>query len=182
MGAALTTGFDYECDDSTGGIKQGSMLITQWENITAFAAADPLFPGDITSLTQAALSKFYRYKIKKEIVDFVDTENHDPLQGSFFYENVINAMLFKMSKEKNYELKLLAGKPLIIIVQDLNDIYHIFGLESGCEKTGGTNQAASGKEYGTMNGYTMGFTDKSKLLYTVESSVVAGLVVDGEST
>ncbi len=175
---ALTTGFEYECDDSTGGIKPGSLLITPWENITA----NTVLAGEVTVLTQAALTSFFRYKIKKEIVDFLDTENHDPLIGSLFYENVINAFLFNMSKEKSVELKLLAQKPLIIIVQDLNDIYHIFGLESGAEKVGGTNTAQSGKEYGTMNGYTMGFTDKSKNLLTVSSGVITSLVVDGEAT
>ena len=180
MGAicVLTTGFPYECDDNTGGLKPGSLLITQWENITA----NTIVAGEVTSLTQAPTTKFFRYNIKKEIMDFVDTENHDPLIGSLFYENVLNAMLNSMTKEKNTELKLLAQKPLILIVQDLNDTYHIFGLESGAEKVGGTNQANSGKEYGTHNGYVMGFTDKSKNLLTVTSGVVAGLVVDGEST
>lgn len=179
MGVALTTGFDYECDDSTGGIKLGSFLVSQWDDITAFTAdADK----QVTAMTQAVGTSFFRYQMKKEVVDFVDTENHLPLLGSLHYENVINAMLFKMSKEKNTELRLLCGQPLVIIVQDLNDVYHIFGLESGAEKMGGTNQAASGKEYGTMNGYTMGFTDKSKFLYTIDQATITSLTISGEVT
>jgi hypothetical protein len=165
----LTTGFDYECDSKTGGIKPGSLLITQWENVEGNMTVTD---GEVTEITQATDTFFYRYKIKKEIVDFISTEQHDPLTGSLFYESVLNAMLNKMSKEKNNELKLLAQKPLVLIVQDLNDVYHLFGLESGAEKVGGTNQANSGKEYGTHNGYVMGFTAKDSCLYTVASGVI----------
>lgn len=179
MGAPLTTGFDYNCDDTTGGIKLGSFLVTQWGNITDFTA-DAF--KQVTAMVQAPGTEFFRYKMKKEVVDFTDTENHLPLLGSLHYENVINAMLFKMSKEKNNELRLLCGQPLIIIVQDLKGIYHIFGLESGAEKMGGTNNAVSGKEYGTMNGYTLGFTDKSEFLYTIDDATIDGLVVNGEAT
>lgn len=175
----LTTGFDYECDENTGGILPGSLLLTRWENVKdGITVVD----GEITIMNQVALSKFYRYSIKKEIIDFTAAENHDPLIGSLFYENVLNAMLNKMSKEKNVELKLLAQGPLVLIVQDLNEVYHAFGIQSGAEKAGGTNQANSGKEYGTHNGYVMGFTSKDKSLYTVASNVIAGLVVDGEAT
>jgi hypothetical protein len=175
----LTTGFPYECDENTGGLKPGEFLVTQWENVKDGIT---VVAGEITVMTQVALTNFYRYSLDKETTDFVSTETHDPLLGSIFYESVINAVLFNMSKEKNVELKLLAGKPLVIIVQDLNDIYHCFGVQSGAEKAGGTNQAASGKEYGTMNGYTMGFTAKDTNLYTVASAVVASLVIAGESS
>jgi len=179
MSCLLTTGFDYECDDSVGGIKQGSLLITQFVNITA----NTVVAGEVTVLTQAGGTSFFRYKIKKELVDFVSTGNHAPEMGTNYYEGVINAVLFKLSKEKNVELKLLAtGGPLVVIVQDNNDIYHIFGLEFGAELAGGTNQAASGKAFGDMNGYTLGFTDKGKNRLTVATSLMATILIDGENS
>lgn len=180
INCALTTGYEYECDDSTGGIKAGSFLVTQWEHVKdGFTIATN---NEVTAISQNSGTAFYRYEMKKEIVDFVSTENHDPMTGSLFYESVINAMLNNMTSNKSTELRVLAMKPLVIIIQDLNDVYHIFGVESGAEKVGGTNQAASGKEYGTHNGYTMGFTDKSKKLYTVDSSTVGSLIIDGETS
>jgi len=172
----LTTGFAYECDETTGGIKAGSLLITQWENVTATT----VLAGEITALTQAATTEFFRYSIKKEMVDFNGTMNHDPALGSYYVEDILTAALINLSKEKNVELKLLAGKPLFIIVQDLNDVYHGFGLQSGAEQIGTTR--SSGKEYGTMNGYNLSFTAKDTNWYTVGSSVVASLVVNGEAT
>ena len=169
----ITTGFDYECDSSSGGIKMGSLLITQWEDVSVTPMT--VVAGEITAITQEAATNFYRYNIKKELVSFDGAETHDPLQGSYFMEDTLTAILFNMSKEKNVELKLLAGRPLFIIVQDLNDVYHAFGLQSGAEKIGSTR--SSGKEYGTMNGYTMVFTSKDTDTYTVDSTVVAGLTI-----
>jgi len=171
----LTTGFPQECDDATGGLKQNSFLVTQFENITAYTNTS----GEITAMTQAAGTSFLSYEIKKEIMDFVSTENHDPVNGTYYWETVLNIQLNNMSKEKSVEMKLLAAKPLVIIVQDNNSIYHIFGLEFGMEKFGGTNQAASGKAFGDMNGYTLGFTDKSKNLYTVSTGLMATILIEG---
>lgn len=178
MACLLSTGFDYECDDSSGGIKQGSLLITQWENITASVVT----AGEITTLTQAGGTSFFRYKIKKEIVGFDAAHNHAPEVGTQFFENVIQFALFKMSKEKNVEMKLLASKPVVIIAQDLNDIYHCIGLEFGAEKMGGTNNASTGKLFGEMNGYNIAFTDKTKNLYTVSTAVMASILIDGENS
>jgi hypothetical protein len=131
----LTTGFLYECDDSIGGIKQGSILIASWVNITA----NTVVAGEVTSLTQEAATSFYRYEIKKNIAGAVTTENHDPLLGTTFEETVLSFMMNKLSNTKNVELKLLTSNPVVIIYQDQNDIYHIMGLDSGAEKMGGTN-------------------------------------------
>jgi hypothetical protein len=169
----LTTGFAYECDQITGGIKAGSLLITQWENVTT--TLPTIVAGEITALTQEVATSFYRYNIKKEMVSFDGTVNHDPALGSYFVEDILTATLVNLSNEKNVELKLLAGKPLFIIVQDLNDVYHAFGVQSGAEKVGSTR--SSGREYGTMNGYTMMFTSKDTNWYTVDSTVVAGLTI-----
>lgn len=169
----ITQGFPYECDDSTGGIKPGTLLISQWENVSV--TPPTVAAGVITAITQEASTSFFRYNIKKEIVSFDGTENHDPLTGSNFYEDTLTAMLNNMSAEKNVELKLLTGKSLFIIVQDLNDVWHAFGLQSGAEKIGSTR--SSGKEYGTMNGYTLVFVSKDTDRYTVDPTVVAGLTI-----
>ncbi len=170
----LTSAFDYECEDSNGGIKQGSILISQWEDIDTFTVV----AGEVTVLTQVATTNFYTYKVRSEIADALTTENHSVETGTNFYETVMNFTLSKLSKEKNVELKLLASKPVVIIYQDANDIYHIMGLTNGADKMGGTNTSATGKAFADLNGYTLGFTSKEKdYPYEVDSTVVAGLTV-----
>ena len=174
MSCPLTQSFDYECDDSIGGIKNGTIKITQTENIDSFTVT----AGEVTALTQVALTNFYEYKINKEIADVVSTDTLSEENGTWFVESVMNFMLNKLSKEKNTELKLIAGKPVTVIYQDNNDVWHVIGIDSGARKVGGTNQSATGKAFGDLNGYTIGFTAKENHYpYTVDSTVVAGLTI-----
>tara|TARA_R110002167_G_scaffold106599_8_gene273269 strand:+ start:3269 stop:3796 length:528 start_codon:yes stop_codon:yes gene_type:complete len=174
MACPLTQAFDYECDDAVGGIKQGSILITQLENIDTFTVT----AGEVTALTQVVATNFYTYKVNKEIADVVSTENFSEENGTFFVESVMNLMLSKLTKEKNTELKLLASKPLAIIYQDMQGTYHVMGADEGARKVGGTNQSATGKAFGDLSGYTLGFTSReANYPYTVDATVVAGLTV-----
>jgi len=173
MPCTLTQGFTYECDDSTGGIASGEVYISEWSNITDYTVVD----GEITAITQVALSNFFKYEVKKEIADAVTTENHDPINQTLFYETVLNLTLNKLSKEKNVELKLLASTQLAIIYKDNNGKFFGMGFSNGAEKFGGTNQSATGKAFGDMNGYTLGFTSKEvDAPYEVDATVVAGLI------
>jgi len=105
MACLLTTGFDYECNNGAGGIKQGSLLITDWDNV-AGGASFTSGTFEISALTQAAGTSFKRYKIRKEIVAFDGTSTTDPLTGSNVLETIVTAALYKISKTKSYELKL----------------------------------------------------------------------------
>lgn len=170
----LTQGFTYECDNSAGGIKQGSILISAWQNVTA----NTIVAGEVTALTQEAATSFYRYEVKKNIGNAVTTENHDPVMGTTFEETVMSFTLNKLSNTKNVELKLLTANPVIIIYQDLNDVYHVMGLDTGAEKMGGTNGSQTGQAFGDQNGYQLAFTSQEKNYpYTVDSTVISGLTI-----
>ena len=170
----LTQGFSYECDDASGGIKQGSILISAWQNVTA----NTIVAGEITVLTQEVATSFYRYEVKKNIANAVSTETHDPILGTSYIETVMAFTLNKLSNTKNVELKLLTSNPVIVIYQDLNDIYHCIGLDNGAEKMGGTNGSMTGANFAEQNGYQLAFTSQEKNYpYTVLGSVISGLTI-----
>jgi hypothetical protein len=177
MACVLTTGFDYECNNGAGGIKQGSLLWGNWDDIAGGAT---ITAGEITALTQAAGTSLKRIKIRKEIVSIDGTSTTDPLTGSNVFESVVVAALYKLSKTKNTELKLAQGTPLFVIVQDNNDIYHAFGYENGAEML--TVQSMSGKAMSEMNGYNVSITSKEQNRYTVASALMATILVDGENS
>ncbi len=177
MACILTTGIDYECNNGAGGIKQGSLLITDWDNVAGGATVTD---GEITALSQDAGTSFKRYKIRKEIVAFDGTSTTDPLTGSNVLETVITAALYKISKTKSTELKLAQVTPLMIIVQDNNNVYHAFGYENGAELL--TVKSASGKAMNEMNGYELSFTSREQNRYTVASALMATILVDGENS
>lgn len=173
---SLTTGFDYECDDAIGGIKQGSILIARWEEIgTATITA-----GVVTALPQTSGTYFYRYKQKKFIAGAATTETHDPVMGTNFLETVLQTYLTKLSGAKNVELQLLVSKPVVVIYQDnASDKYFIMGLTNGAEKMGGENGSGTGTAQGDRNGYMIAFTSTEKVYpYEVDASVIASLSID----
>lgn len=176
MSCILDEGVEFACDDSSGGIKQASFLIAQFDTVDSWTPTN----GEITALSMVGSGSFYRFNMKSDVANFLSTETHTPENGQSFFETVIAGVLPKLSKEKNVLMKVLTGKPVVIIVQDLNDVYHIFGLERGAEKMG-TNTSGSGTLMGDLNGYTLGFTDRSKNLYTVATSVMATLPINGVS-
>jgi hypothetical protein len=178
MACVLTTGFDYECNNGAGGVKQGSLLITDWDNIVVSTSV--VAAGEITTLSMVGGTSFKRYKIRKEIVAMDSTSTTDPLTGSNVNEAVITAALYKLSKTKNTELKLAQGTPLCIIIQDNNDTYHCYGFTNGAELL--TVQAMTGKALSEMNGYNLSFTSKEQNRYTVASSVMATILVEGENS
>jgi len=177
MACVLTTGFPFECNNGAGGLKQGSLLITDWDNVEGGATVTA---GEITALTQVAGTSFKRYNIRKEIMAFDGTSTTDPLTGSNVLETVVTAALYKLSKTKSVELKLAQGTPLMVIVQDNNDIYHAFGYENGAELL--TVQSMSGKAMNEMNGYNLSFTSREQNRYTVASALMATILVDGENS
>jgi len=172
---SLTYGFDYECNNGLGGIKQGSILIAQWDNISSYTAA----AGIVTAITQSGATNFYRYQVRKFIAGDATEGVNDPKTGRVSFTSTFDFTLFNLSASKNVQLELLMSKPLVVIYQDNNDVYHVLGITNGAEATGVAR--ATGKDKGEMNGYTLTFTaEEAQLPYEVQSSVVTGLTISGE--
>lgn len=171
MSCPLTIGFDNDCNDGIGGLQPGELYITQKENVPTTPTT---VAGVITVLPQTGSTAFYRYKLRKAQANFDGANTSTPETGSNFITNTLVFLMSKMSAVKNVELKLLTQKPCIVIVKDLNGVYHAFGIETGVEFT---VNSSSGKVAGDMNGYTITGIDESKDRYTVSSGVMASLVV-----
>ena len=113
MACVLTTGFLEECDDSLGGIIAGQFMVAQKEAVTSFAQT----AGEISAITMVVGTQFFLYAMKKGDADSLSTGVKAPGTGTTVFTTVTNAILYKLTKEKNTELKLLAGKPLVLIIK-----------------------------------------------------------------
>lgn len=173
MSCLLTTGFTLDCVDNEGGIEE--ILLGNFSEITSFTEV----AGEITAITQVALTNFYRYELEQEDSDLISTENRSAENGTLFYETVLNFTIDKLSKEKSEELKIMAQARKLVVIAKLSDGQYVaMGFDRGAMKQGGTNQAASGKAYGDKQGYTIGLTSKEKHYpYFVDSTVVSGLTI-----
>lgn len=172
---ALTYGFDYECNDGTGGIKPGSILITQFDNVSSYTVT----AGQVSALTQAGATNFFRYQVRKFIAGDTTEGVNDPKMGTVTFTSTMTFTLFNLSSSKNTQLELLMSKPLVVIYQDNNDVYHVLGITNGAEVT--AVQRATGVDKQDMNGYTITITAEEGVFpYEVQSSVVTGLTISGD--
>lgn len=169
----LTYGFDYECNDGIGGVKPGSIIITQWDGVTA---SNVNAQGVLDSITAGT---WYRYQVRKFIASDTGQSTNDPKQGTVANESNFVFTLFNMSGSKQVQLELLQSKPLVVIYQDNNDKYFIIGLNYGAEAM--TVARQSGLEKQDMNGYTITIMHEDKVFPPeVDSTVVGGLTISGE--
>ena len=172
---ALTYGFDYECNDGIGGVKQGSILIAQWDNISSYTTA----AGVVTGITQAGATSFFRYQVRKFIAGDTTNGVNDPKTGTVSFTSNFVFSLFNLSGSKNVQLELLASKPLVVIYQDNNDIYHVLGITNGAEAVTLDRQTGTDKQ--ELNGYTLTIMSEEKVFpYEVDSTTIAGLTISGE--
>lgn len=168
---ALSYGFDYECNDGIGGIAPGSILISQWDDITASTVSG----GILTAITSGY---WYRYQVRKNIAGDTTNGVSDPLTGTKSFTSAMAFTLFKISAEKNTELETLMSKPIVVIYQDNNEKYHILGLNYGAEVK--TVDRGTGTAMTEMNGYTITVThEEDAFPYEVQASVVSGLSISG---
>lgn len=170
MSCPLATGFSRDCSDSIGGIEE--ILISERDNITAFTLAN----HEITAITQAGATNFYKYNLKKESGSLMSTSTIDPVGGTSFYDNVAAFTINKLSAVKSNELKLAILARVFVIVKDNNGVYWSLGADAFAE--GSSLVAQTGQAFGDANQYQIEITDKSKLpCYAVQASVVAGLTI-----
>tara|TARA_R110002020_G_scaffold253486_1_gene467142 strand:- start:384 stop:899 length:516 start_codon:yes stop_codon:yes gene_type:complete len=170
MSCPLATGFSRDCSDSIGGIEE--ILISERDNVTAFTLAN----HEITAITQAGATNFFKYNLKKESGSLTSTSTIDPVGGTSFYDNVAAFTINKLSAVKSNELKLAILARVFVIVKDNNGVYWALGADAFAE--GSSLVAQTGQAFGDANQYQIEITDKSKLpCYAVQSSVVAGLTI-----
>ncbi len=170
MSCPLATGFARDCSDSIGGIEE--ILISERDNVTAFTLAN----HEISAITQAGGTNFFRYNLKKESGSLTSTSTIDPVGGTSFYDNVAAFTINKLSAVKSNELKLAILARVFVIVKDNNGVYWALGADAFAE--GSSLVAQTGQAFGDANQYQIEITDKSKFpCYAVQSSVVAGLTI-----
>tara|TARA_R100001443_G_scaffold15663_2_gene25461 strand:+ start:372 stop:887 length:516 start_codon:yes stop_codon:yes gene_type:complete len=170
MSCVLAAGMARDCSDSLGGIEE--VLISERDNVTAFTQAS----HEISAITQAGATNFYRYNLKKESGSITSTATVDQTGGTSYYDNVLAFTINKMTAAKTNEIKMLMLARLAVIVKDNNGKYWAVGFDHFAE--GSSLVAQTGQAYGDPNQYQIEITDKCQFpCYEVQSSVVAGLTI-----
>ena len=175
MACVLTSAIALDCTDDFAGIK--NIYVSEFDNIDATATV--ITAGVVTTLTQVALTNFFKYTLRQGNGSFVTTPTKSTENGSLFFETVGQFSVLKLTAAKNVEFRLLLANRCVVILEDFNGKYWIVGLENGAEfGVGGTTDAMSGLAAGDKYGYSLGMTAReTTYVPELDSTVFAGLTI-----
>ena len=158
MSCLLTAGIERGCNSNAGGIKR--VLIQNKSEITAVT---PALAGDttgkITSLTLQVGAQFFQFEPTRDSSDAVENIQSNVVNGTFGFEQIVNLTFKKNEADLRNKVLLMAQANPLVIVEDRNGKYWLYGEESGMELTGGNS--ATGKVLTDLNGWILALSSMS---------------------
>ena len=151
MPCDITNGRILPCKDQVGGLK--NVYFVNYGVDTSLITTSG--SEDTVAATDFASSTAYKYALKgnSSLTQNIQSSREN---GTTAFEQVLELTLPKLTKEDNYQIKLLSfGRPHIV-VEDYNGSFWLVGREHGADVTGGT--IATGAAMGDLSGYTLTFT------------------------
>ena len=169
MACALTQDYSFGCDTGAGGVAKECYII-ELENITSLTESS----GTITTVTKVATKIFRKYQLVQETASFEETITGNIQNGTLFYAQKGTIVLNKQQVAVRNEIMLLAKNRIVIIMQDNNATYRLYGRDQGIKLNSGS--ATSGTAWGDRNGYTLEFSgNEREMAPFVDASVIATL-------
>lgn len=136
--------------------------------------------GFITSSTDAGhiltdlgdLAEVFKYELKNTGNNFQQDINSNRDTGTTFFNQVLTFILTKLSKEMEFQVKMMAlGRPQIFVEMSSGQVF-LMGINEGCE-IGGTSAVGGAKD--SLNGYTLTATaqERDPIFYLDDATVTA---------
>lgn len=153
MSCFITSGEQLGCSDSIGGIKK-VYIVGNGGTVTGYTYdAD----GAITGATSTSGTTLYGFALKRGVSSLTQTLQKSFENGTVFFEQVLNIVLYKYDQEKRNKLKVLSqNDTLQIIAIDQNDTQYLLGQVNYSYLSGG--DVTSGTALGDRNGFSLSFT------------------------
>ena len=168
MACALTQGYRLGCRDSAGGVK--SAYFIELENVTGVTSAS----GIVSAIGKANNKRFWKYNLQRATAGAEETITGDSANGTVFYAQSLNIVLNKMQAATRNEIILLDQNHLMVVIEDRNGKYWLYGQTNGLELSSG--KSGTGTALGDRNGYELTFTgEEPALALEVSSGVITGL-------
>ncbi|HVX49556.1 MAG TPA: hypothetical protein VHB48_05335 [Chitinophagaceae bacterium] len=172
MSCALTQGFNLDCRDAVGGLKE--IYITELGSISSVTEAS----GTISAITNASGKQFWKYSLIRETSNAEETITGNEQNGTIFYAQKVDVILNKRQVSVRNEILLLAKNKLAIVAVDNIGNAWLYGRVNGLMLNAGTSP--TGTAWGDRNGYTLTFSgNETELAPMVQASVIATLETPG---
>jgi hypothetical protein len=172
MACALTQGFNLDCRDAVGGLKE--VYIIEVGNITTLTEAS----GTVSVITKAAGKRFWKYSLIRETSNAEETITGSEQNGTIFYAQKVDVIVNKRQVSVRNEILLLAKNHVAIVAVDNIGNAWLYGRVNGLMLNAGSSP--TGTAWGDRNGYTLTFSgNETELAPQVSSSIIASLETPG---
>jgi len=171
MSCVTLSGFEIDCNKSSGGVKK--VYLVEFDDVTAYAKSAA---GLVTSITLATSVVFKEYQVQHQDSDWTQTFIGSMENRTIAWDVLLRLKIHKNSTSIAAEIAALAKLTGIAIVQNTDDTYWLLGADGGLQMTG-TTAYQSGINLEDMNGYTieMGGTEKREAPM-IDSTIISGLL------
>jgi len=171
-----------ECADSIGGIKK--VYIAGGSGVADGGITGFTYDADdqITGATAVTGVTLYGFDVKRNTSSLTQNIQKSFENGTVYFEQVLELVLFKYDKDKRLILDALAKKDnLQVIAVDQNETQYMLGQVRGMYLSGGT--AATGSALGDRNGLTLTFQgdepSPSRIIDGAIATVFTGVAIVG---
>lgn len=167
MACALTSDYSLlDCKDGgLGGLLNAYFI--EKGNVTAYTKAS----GVITTLTKATGVKFRKYALQRETATAEENIEASAENGSIAYNQTVSIVLNRNTTALRNEILLLAKNQLIIVIEDRNGMFWMYGLTGGMDLNKG--KRGSGTKGVDRNGYELTFEGQEPELAQEVATAVA---------
>lgn len=172
MACALTQGFNLDCQNGFGGVKE--VYVMEFANATTITQT----AGVVTLITKATGKQFWKYNLIASTGEADDTLTRNRENGTQMSKQSVKFPINKMTAAVRNELLLLAQNFLLIVVVDRNGTGWLYGSDMGMilETAGGK----TGKALTDRNGYELVFSsDEKSLAVPLDATTLGTLTTPG---
>lgn len=177
MSCYISSGVQLGCSDGIGGIKTIYVLGATGGTAPSVSSVSVTgSTGPITGITGSGT--WFQFELKRNTSSLAQNVQKNFENGSIFFEQVLNAVLYKYDQDKRNQLKILSQNDKIqIIAVDQNDVQYYLGQTNGMYLSGGG--AETGTAFGDRNGFTLTFTGQEPQPANVISGDLASIFTAG---
>jgi hypothetical protein len=173
MACALTQGYNLDCRDSFGGVKE--VYLIEKANATTITET----AGVVTGITKAAAKSFFLYNLIVNTADGTEEKTDSRENGTSEVKQTLTFPLNKMQAAVRNEILLLAKNRLLAVVVDQNGKGWLYGYDNGMMTT--SVMAKTGTAKLDRNGYeiTLEAPSEKELSYEVDAATILTLLTPG---
>ena len=158
---ALTRGRQLNCNRISGGIK--AVYFAVLDQVTSFTYDSTAAPNQVREIDDIDMgaNSIYKYSLPIGVGSALDTIVGSRENGTIYYTPTCEIIYNRLSKEDQWEIKLLGATKTVIFCQlnqqlaNGHDVITAMGMVNGMELNAGT--MTTGAAWGDRNGYNLTF-------------------------